>query len=101
GAVVADLDDDSPTSGARGNRNGRFRGLAGSRPLLRQLTAVVDRVDDEVLESIRDAVEDLLVQLDVFAHQDQLRLFAGLRSDVADDARKTRNDAANRHHCEA
>ena len=62
---------------------------------------MVDRVDDEMLEGIRDAVEDLLVQLDVLADEDQLRLLTGVGRNVADDARKTGDDATDGHHRQA
>ena len=76
-------------------------GLADSGAVGGCLAAVVDRVDDEVLEGVGDTVEDLLVELDVLAGGDELDVLAGGLGDVAHDAGKCGEDPAHRHHREA
>ena len=83
-AVVGDLEDDGPAGRARGHRDRRSRASCRRGALLGGLAAVVDRVDDEVLEGVGDPVEHLLVELDVLAHQVEPDVLAGRARDVAD-----------------
>src|SRR5205823_4398906 len=78
-----------------------LRRLARRAPIGGRLAAVVDRIDDEVLESVGDAVEDLLVELDVFTGHLDADLLARGRRDVTRDTWQGREDAAHRHHREA
>ena len=67
GAVVADLDDDGAADAAGADGDTGLDGLAHGLAVRGRLAAVVDGVDGEVLQGVRDAVEHLLVELHVLA----------------------------------
>ncbi len=88
GAVVADLDHDPSGPVHRRDTDHAFRGLPGRGPVRRLLDAVVDRIADHVRERIRQALDDGLVDLGIFSFRDERHGLAGLRGDLANEARQ-------------
>jgi hypothetical protein len=87
GAVVTDLEDDGATGRARRDGHRRVGGLTRRNPLGRRLATMVDGVDHEVLQRVGDAVEHLLVELDVLPDEHQAHVLAGGGGDITDDPR--------------
>ncbi len=73
-------------------------GFPRGDPLFRRLAAVVDRVDEQVLERVGDAVQNLLVELDILTDEVQADVLAGGAGDVAHQPWERRDDPADRHH---
>ena len=96
--VVGHLEHDRPTRGLRRHGDRGARRLVSGNPLLRCLAAMVDGVDHQVLECVGDAVQHLLVELDILTDQVQAHVLAGGACDVADQPREGRDHTADRHH---
>ena len=97
-AVVTDLDDDRRPVARRAENEATHRRLARRRPLLRRLDAMIDGVSEQVHHGVADLVEHRAIQLDVFAVDRQLDLFADRARGVTHDAGESVEDLPHRHH---
>src|SRR5439155_24028008 len=100
-AVVSGRDDRGATGGTGRDPDDGRSVLAGRGPLGRTLGAVVDRVGDQVLEGVGDALQDAGVQLDVLSLELQADVLAGRRGHLAHQLREARDDAPYRDHRQA
>src|SRR5690348_4306852 len=97
-AVVADLDDHlgALMKGVQGD--GAASRLRGSEALLGRLDAVVDGITNDVRQGFRESVENALVEIGVLTGDLEGHVLAALLGDVPDDAWKTAEELADRHH---
>ncbi len=101
GAVIGDFHGDVAASVARIQMHGAERRLARGDTCIGRLDAVIDTVADEVDERIADLFEHGLVEFGLLSGELELDLLAQALREIANHARETAEDEADRQHAHA